>query len=217
MNENDILWQVIYLDRDNGYKRVKGLFKTEEEANVFRDECIKERQYSDSFDIYRYDNDWIFYVKSVTRREVMNDRKMQYDKLMDETREKFWNHCDEHFVDCCREMLRWLDKRLRELADSEKIQLMKPDSTLYAPWQTFHGASKVFAFVRFEEQQGLSLVGQFAGKSLLDTIYVGIRHFNSCQAFLEWIDSFEDAVSEFVSKMREQRCEEYEEILLLPF
>ena len=217
MSESDILWQVICLDRNDGHKTVEGLFKTEEEACEYRDVCIKKRQYSDSFDIYPMDNDWVYYVQSVTRGDVMSARKEQYYKLMDRARERFWNHCDEHFADCCRKMLIWLDRRVRELVDSEKRRQMGYGTALYAPWQYFYGESKVFAFIRFEKQQQLSLFGQFAGSTLFGTIIVDIRKFNSCQAFLEWTESIDDAVAQFVSKMREQRCEEYEKLLHLPF
>ena len=210
MNENDILWQVIYIDEDLEFRLVEGVFQTKEEANEYLDECVKERRYSDSFDIYPKDNHWEYYVESVTRQEVMGVRQRQYERLLDSAREKFWNHCGEHFTDCCRKMLLWLDKRVRELADQKERQQVKRSPTLFAPWQTFHGESKVLAYIRFgRRHKKLSLYGQFAGRDLSDTIIVGIRHFDSCQAFLEWTGNIDDAVNEFVFKMREERIETF--------
>lgn len=214
---DDILWQVVFLDGNSGHRRVEGLFRTEEEACERRDMLTRERQYEDSFDIYPKDNDWTYCVRSITRREVMEARKKRYDELMETARERFWNHCDDHFAACCREMLRWLAERIGNMSAVELRRLAKEEQSVYAPWQNFHGDSKVFAFVHLEKGGALLLTGQFAGKSLCGTIYVGVRRFDSSRDFLEWIADLDGAATEFVSKMREQRCEDYENILSLPF
>lgn len=213
MSDNDIFWRVLFLDKENGRESVEGLFKTEEEALRRSMELSKKRRYNDSFDIYPLDNDWEYKVESVTRREVMEVRKKQYEELMAVARERFWSHCDEHFEDCCRELLSWLAERITNMTDEELRLRVKKKQVLYAPWRSFYGESKVFALVSFKRGGELVLAGQFAGKSLFGTIIKDIRHFSCREDYLEWTGCLDDATVEFVAKMREERYEEYEQLL----
>ena len=209
MDDDDIIWQVVFCADTIGKGVVRGMYKTLEAAQKKREELVKKQEYEDSFDIYRYDNHWEYYVRGISVREHMNERKAIYDKLMTQAFYAFWSHCDEHFEECCR----WVLERVRDRFTEKPVHHMYW-GRLFSPWQIFHGEARVLAFLHTEDQKSLTLTGIFLAPD--KRIDKDIRQFESKEVFLEWIGNFDDAVTEFVHVMRERRYKEYEKYLLRP-
>ena len=150
-------------------------------------------------------NDWVYKIRLVTRHEVMEECRKRHEEELVLARERFGRYCgDDHFVDCCRRLLCWMARRIGDLPEGVMHYWAKDKKPLYAPWQDIHGEVKVFAFMRFGGRQSLVLMGQLAKASLAGNISVEIRCFDSRKAFMEWVGHLDDAVAEFVGKMREE-------------
>lgn len=210
MDDDDILWQVVFCEDTIGKGVVKGVYRTLEAARMKRKELVKKQEYEDSFDIYRFDQKWEYYVRGISVREYMNERNAIYERLMHKANTTFWNYCDEHFEECCR----WVLEKLRERFNP-KLWPYVNWGRQFTPWQIFHGEARVLAYLHTENQKSLTLTGIFLAPD--ERMDKNIRQFDSNEDFMEWIGHFDDAVAEFVRVMKERHYEEYEEYLRKPF
>ena len=206
MNENDLFWQVVYVDLKSDYRSVDGLFMTEEEACEQRAVLTKEREYDDSFDYYRLDNKWVYKIRVVTRADLEVERQRRIEERLADVRTSFWQHCcGEDFVEACRKHVAWMAECSQHLTEESLRRYVEAESTFHAPWRDFHGNLKVFAYISYCKPQSLSVWGLLAGNTLGGSPHVLIRRFDCCGDFVKWVGSRDDAVAEFVSKMRTER------------
>ena len=168
---------------------------------------VKERLYADSFDYCPFDNDWDFKVRVVTRAELDAQRRQMIETRKAEVRENFWQHTGgEDFVEACCKLLEWMTKECENASGKTNRQSAKKRKTSFAPWRDFHGNQlKVFAYKRQTKPHTMSVWGMLAGQSLCGCVQVPIRHFANNEDYQEWISHPEEALAEFVGKMREER------------
>ena len=111
MDDYDIIWQVVFCKETIGKGVVKGMFKTFEDAKMRCKELVYDHECEDNYDMF---HKWEYYVRGISMREYMNERQAIYEQLMRKANAIFWDHCDEHFEECCRCTL----EKLREYNNS---------------------------------------------------------------------------------------------------
>ena len=206
MTENKYYWQVVFVDRAGHSESVAALCGSEEEACRQREELTKERDYDDSFDYYRLDNDWVYKVQVATGTELETERQRRIENRMNKARQDFWQYTGgEDFVESCRKLVAWVTKGYENVTDEQIRHFAEEEESFYAPWRDFHKNLKVFASRRYTKPQTLTVWGMLAGESLRGSVSVPIRHFCSCGEFHEWASKEDEALAEFISKMREER------------
>ena len=209
MDDDEIIWQVVLCEETIGKGIVKGMYKSLEVAKKRRDELVKMQDYEDSFDMYRLDKNREYYVRDISMREYMNERKAIYDLLMCKAALTFWNYCDEYFEECCR----WVLEKLRDRFNPELWSHLNWGRQ-FTPWQIFHGEARVLAYLHTENQKSLTLTGIFMAPN--ERMDKDVKQFDFKEIFLDWIGHFDDVVTEFVQVMRERRYEDYEKYLCRP-
>lgn len=206
MNENDVLWQVVFVDRAGHSERVAALCGSEDEACRRREELTKEQEYADSFDYYRLDNDWVYRVQVVMVAEIEAERQRRIEERTNEVRQGFWQQMSgEDFVESCRKLVAWVTKDYDRITDELIRQNAEEENYFYTPWRDFHKSLKVFAYKHYTKPQTLTVWGMLVGNSLGGSVRVPIRQFYSCGEFQEWAAREEEALAEFISKTREER------------
>lgn len=206
MKEQEIYWLVVWVNRADEYEKVEALCGSEEEALEVKKALTKERRYNDSFDYYRLDNDWDYEVRRVTGAELDAVRQQYIEKRLDEVHKSFWQHMEgEDFVEACRQSVAWVTEVKDHITDESILQFAKDGESFYAPWRDFHGYLKLFAVRRYTPPHWLSVWALVAGNSMGGSLPVPVRHFSSAAEFHQWASHEEEALAEFMSKLRERR------------
>ena len=206
MKEQEIYWQVVWMNHAGRYELMEALCDNEEEALKIKEKRTKEREYDDSFDYYSLDNDWDYEVRRVTAAELEADRQQYIEERLKEVHKSFWQHMDgEDFVEACRQSVVWVTKVKEHITDESILQFAKDGECFYSPWRDFLRNLKLFAVRRYTPPHWLSVWALVAGDSLGGSLPVPVRHFSSAAEFHQWASHEEDALADFMAKLRERR------------
>lgn len=203
MKEKDIYWQVVWCDLEDEKELVEALCWSEDEALKVKEELTKKRRYNDSFDYYRLDNHWVYEVRQATGAELEAERQHRIEKRMAVMQKSFWQYMDgEDFVEACRKSVAWVTEGYWNITDESIRRNAQNEECFYAPWCDVGDDFDIFAIKKYTSPHWLSVWALLRGSNDLQ---VAVHHFSSAAEYHQWASHEEDALADFMAKLREKR------------